>query len=114
MVVLTSNTFGGRCRNCAAWVAPGGGFAIKGRRPHEWAVFCDVCPTAAPPESAGEIVATRSILADAMQRPDRLTAWELGFCETIAARIERLGERIILSERQQAALKRIEAKVYAT
>ena len=53
----------------------------------------------------------RLMLCDA-EECRRLTDWEYQFVTDVAARIALYGASIALSEKQKAALKRIEAKVY--
>jgi hypothetical protein len=52
------------------------------------------------------------ILHDA-ESTTRLTDWENGFLDDLRDRVVRFGERTFLSDRQRAALNRIEAKLYS-
>ncbi len=62
--------------------------------------------------AARDFAALQELLEDALPCP-RLSAWDESFLSTMRARVVRYGPDVRLSERQQVALKQIEAKVYA-
>ena len=53
-------------------------------------------------------------LAEDAKGCSRLTQWEEEFLEDMRHKVDSYGEDIELSEKQEAILHRIEAKVYAT
>ena len=55
----------------------------------------------------------KELVEDAKACP-RLTQWEEEFLEDMRHKVDIWGEDIELSEKQEAILRRIEAKVYAT
>jgi hypothetical protein len=57
--------------------------------------------------------ALNELLGDAVTCP-RLSDWEEGFLANIRIQLARQGSALLLSDKQREALKRIEAKVYAT
>jgi len=55
----------------------------------------------------------KEILSDA-ESCARLTDWEETFCDDLRTRMLAYGDRMRLSDKQEAVVMRIEAKVYAT
>ncbi len=68
----------------------------------------------APQKLSHELtVLMRQLVSDLPAKVHRLSAYELGFWRTIEADFKSMDRFMRLSERQEAILRRIEAKVYA-
>ncbi len=60
-----------------------------------------------------EVARLREIVQDG-KKCARLTLWETDFVASLAGKLDRYGNRIILTESQMEAVDRIEGKVYST
>ena len=60
-----------------------------------------------------EFARIKEILSDA-ESCARLTEWEESFCDSMRTKALSFGDRMKLSDKQDAALLRIEEKVYST
>ena len=60
-----------------------------------------------------DIARVREVLSDA-ESCTRLSGWEEEFCDSMRAKVLTYGDRMTLSDAQEAALLRIEEKVYAS